>query len=74
MTHTEFRSRRRSLNLSQMDVARLSNVHRSTISLFEKHGIPLSEEQLRRLEAALQYRRVTDPVPINSIPAERSAP
>ncbi len=71
MSNHEFRSRRRSLNLSQADVAKISRVHRSTICLFEKHGINLTAEQMQRLESALQYTRITDPVPISQ--SERSA-
>ncbi|MCC6963738.1 MAG: helix-turn-helix transcriptional regulator [candidate division Zixibacteria bacterium] len=72
MNNAEFRARRLQLRLSQMDAARLSGIDRSTISRFEKHGITLSEAQLQRLEAALNFHRPTDPVPINQLERRQS--
>ena len=54
MTGNEFRKQRRSLDISQLAIAKTSGVDISTISRFEKHSIGLKPEQLQRLEAALK--------------------
>ncbi len=72
MTGPEFRKQRRSLDISQLAIAKTSGVDISTISRFEKHSIGLKPEQLQRLETALKSyssaRSITSTTELGSRP------
>ena len=66
MTGSEFRRQRRSLDLTQLDVAKISGIDHSTICRFERYSIALKEEQLQRLTSALRHNKLGRAVATNA--------